>query len=430
MNRTTDLEQVLRVHFNDHADATVLDGQLDRIVDRVATVRQRPGWMLPERWLPMSAISARFAAAPRVPLRVFALALLVLALAVSALLVAGALRHSVPPPFGPAGNGLIAYADGSGAINVGDPVTGSTKLVVPGPGKEQPIFSPDGTHIAFVTGGARGGKDVIVVRADGSNPVKLTTDPLSSVGFLGWSPDSVSVVVGNSAGELVTFDSTHVGPAVSLGTSATLDGFNATTAEIYQPPAGQKVLTLRTTSSRPSLVVTDRDGTNERVVIDGTQADSFLYIQSPQWSPDGSMISFLGARRDVIEDYLTYVMNADGSGLHQLSKASRPINESNPAWAPDSKRIALQRWLVDPTAGTQEVRPITVVDVLTGKETEVGVTPVANGFIGWSWSPDGQSILEIPIDDVLFIANVGNGTAHPVPWTLAGSAPSWQRVSP
>ena len=85
----------------------------------------------------MSAISTRLAAAPRIPLRVLVVALLVIALAVSALLVAGALRHPVPPPFGPAANGLIAYADDLGAINVGDPVTGLSKAIVPGPGNDR-----------------------------------------------------------------------------------------------------------------------------------------------------------------------------------------------------------------------------------------------------------------------------------------------------
>ena len=431
MNAMTDLEQALRVHFDNQADPTVRDGQLDRIVDRVATVRQRPGWTIPERWLPMSAISARFAAAPRVPLRVLVVALLVLALAVSALLLAGALRQTVPPPFGPARNGLIAYADVGGAINVGDPVTGTSTLIVSGPGNERPVFSPDGTHVAFVSSGARGGKDVIVVRADGSSPVKLTTTVLPSVQFLAWSPDSLSVVVGNTFGQFGMFDSTHVGPPTRLGTSAGSDDYNANAAELFQPPTGQKVLAVRAGTPHPSLVVSDPDGANERFLIDGTQADaSFIYLDSLQWSPDGSMIAFLGAKRDATEDYLVYVMNADGSGIRLLSKVSRPINESSPAWSPDGARIALQRWLVDPSAGTQEVRPITVVDVQTGKETEVGVTPVANGFVGWSWSPDGESILEIPIDDELYIANVADGSTRKVPWTLSASGPSWQRLAP
>ena len=268
----------------------------------------------------------------------------------------------------------------------------------------------------------------MVVRADGSSPVKLTTTVLPSVQFLAWSPESLSVVVGNTFGQLDVFDSTHVGPPTRLGTSAGSDDYNANAAELFQPPTGQKVLAVRAGTTHPSLVVSDRDGANERVLIDA--GASFIYLDSVQWSPDGSMITFVGAKRDAAEDYLVYVMNADGSGLRPLSKATRPIDESSPAWSPDGARIALQRWFIDLSAGTQEVRPITVVDVQTGKETEVGVTPVANGFIGWSWSPDGESILEIPTDDDLYIANVANGSTRKVPWTLSASGPSWQRLAP
>ena len=430
MNSTTDLEQSLRVHFDTQADPTVLDGQLNRIIDRVATERQRPGWMIPERWRPMSAISTRLAAAPRIPLRVLVVALLVIALAVSALLVAGALRHPVPPPFGPAANGLIAYADDLGAINVGDPVTGLSKAIVPGPGNDRPIFSPDGTRIAFLNAGARGGKDVVVVRADGSGATKITTQPLGSIGYLGWSPDSASVVVGTGAGELNVFDSTRPGPSTKLGLSAGSDDFNAHPADLFQPPAGRKLLVLRS-GPRPALIVSDPDGTNERALIDASRSDfSFIYLGSPQWSPDGSMIAFVGATRDVAEDYLAYMMNADGSGLHKLSKATRPIDESNPAWSPDGTRIALQRWNIDPSANKQEARPITVLDIRTGHEIEVGIA-VPNGFIGWGWSPDGESIIELAPDPDrhLIIADAATGKTRTMPWG-ASSGPAWQRVAP
>ena len=41
----------------------------DDILGQVGRTRQRPGWTFPERWLPMSAVSERLSAAPRVPLR-------------------------------------------------------------------------------------------------------------------------------------------------------------------------------------------------------------------------------------------------------------------------------------------------------------------------------------------------------------------------
>lgn len=429
MNTNTDLEQVLRVHFDNHADPATLDGQLDRIVDLVATVRQRPGWMIPERWLPMSAISTRLAAAPRLPLRVLVVALLVLALAASVLFVAGALRHPVPAPFGLARNGLIAYADGRGAIYVGDPVTGVSNVIAAGPGNDRPIFSPDGTRIAFLSDGARG-QDVVVVRPDGSGATTITANPGASAHFLGWSPDSASVIVGTSGGELDIYDSTRTGPPTKLGASDGPDDFNAQPADLYQPPDGRRMLVLRTGSPRPSLIVSDRDGSNERTLIDSTRSDfSFIYLGTPQWSPDGSMIAFTGATRDVAEAYVTYVVKADGTGLRPLSMSTRPINESNPAWSPDGTRIAVQRWFIDVGAGSQEVRPITVIDVNTGREVEIGAVPTNNGLIGWGWSPDGESIIELPVENQLIVANATTGTTQTIPWSVT-TGPTWQRTAP
>jgi Tol biopolymer transport system component len=432
MNSTTDLEQVLRAHFDDHADPTVLDGQLDRIIDRVATVRQRPGWTIPERWLPMSAISTRLAAAPRMPLRVLVVALLVVALAVSVILVAGALRRSVPPPFGPAVNGLIAYADARGTINVGDPISGVTKEIVSGTGNSRPIFSPDGTRIAFLKVRTAGQSDVVVVRPDGTGATTITTEPLGPVGHLGWSPDSASVVIGNSSGVLDVYDSTRAAAPTRLGTTDASDNFNAQAADLYQPPDGRKVLVVRTQAARPALIVANRDGLGEKALVDATRSDyAFIYLGSPQWSPDGSMIAFTGARRDVAEDYLAYVMNADGSGLRPLSTATRPISESNPAWSPDGTRIAVQRWLVDVSAGTQEARPVTVVDVNKGNEVEVGdPTPsTPEGFAGWGWSPDGESIIEFAPNQQLLVVKAATGTRSTIPWGMS-SAPTWQRTAP
>ena len=48
------------------------------ILGQVGRTRQRPGWTFPERWLPMSAVSDRLQAAPRVPLRAVAVAALIL----------------------------------------------------------------------------------------------------------------------------------------------------------------------------------------------------------------------------------------------------------------------------------------------------------------------------------------------------------------
>jgi hypothetical protein len=433
MNPMTDLERALRVHFDDHADPTVLDGQLDRIIDRLTSVRQRPGWLIPERWLPMSTISSRIASAPRLPLRLVAVALLLLALAASLLLASGALRRPAPPPFGPAMNGLVAYGDVDGAINVGETASGVSSLIVAGPGNERPIFSPDGTHVAFLRKAGAELRDVIVVRADGSDATKITTEPLAGLDYLGWSPNSTKVIASNSAGQVEVFDSTLSGAPTKLvdGVSVGSGGYNAQTSGLYQPPDGQRVLFVRSGSQPPALMVSDADGSNLQTIVDGARSDRpFAYIGQTQWSPNGSMIAFVGATQDVPEDYVAYVVNADGSSLRPLSKATRPISESNPAWSPDGTRIAVQRWFVDVSAGSQDVRPITVVDVRTGREVEVGAGPTngSNGFNAWGWSPDGASIFALP-DRQMLITDVATGATRTIPWDVA-SAPAWQRLAP
>ena len=60
------------------------------------------------------------------------LALIALLLAVALAAYVGTQRR-VPPPFGPARNGLIPYIS-QGDIYVGDPVTGRTTLLLSGPG--------------------------------------------------------------------------------------------------------------------------------------------------------------------------------------------------------------------------------------------------------------------------------------------------------
>src|SRR6188472_4251072 len=83
----------------------------DLIVQRTARTRQRPAWTFPERWLPMYVVTSRAAVTPRFPMRIVAVAaLLLIVLIVGAALIAGS-QHRLPAPFGPARNGLVTYAN-------------------------------------------------------------------------------------------------------------------------------------------------------------------------------------------------------------------------------------------------------------------------------------------------------------------------------
>ncbi|HYC07517.1 MAG TPA: hypothetical protein VEG29_06295 [Candidatus Binatia bacterium] len=88
---------------------------LDEVFTRTSRMRQRPAWLSPGRWLPMSTttLDARlYSLRPAVKYVALAVVLIAAVLAAT-LLLAGA--HRVPPPFGPAANGRVFF-DASGSI--------------------------------------------------------------------------------------------------------------------------------------------------------------------------------------------------------------------------------------------------------------------------------------------------------------------------
>ena len=405
----------------------------DSVLARTAATRQRPGWAFPERWLPMSTITERTAAAPRLPWRTIgAVALLILALVAAAVYVAGR-AHRAPAPFGPAHNGLVAFADLSGAIRVGDVAKAEPSVIVPGPGNDRPVFSPDGNHLAFLRRAAFGADDLVVVRPDGTDPRVITIKPLSGVRYMAWVPDSASVAVVTGA-ILETFDASRAAEPRILASEMTLDeesginDFNPQIANVFRPPAGAQILYLKKDPTVDALYVANGDGSGARALVDPTRSDlKYDDLASQVWSPDGSRIAFAAQMAGAPTDWRVFVMQADGTGLRQLSRQAIGQSDQNPAWSPDGTRIALQRWMYD-DADNIDVRPVTVVGVDDGSETEVGSVHV-NGYVSFGWSPDGSSILELPGGDgqQVEVVPVTPGTPATPGWS-ASSALSWQRT--
>ncbi len=124
---------------------------LDEVFARTAKTRQRPAWLSPGRWLPMSTTTLNTRLYPLRPVaKYLALAALLIAAVLAAtLLLSGARR--LPPPFGPAANGRIFF-DVNGAI-VSTKPDGSDRrsLDIQLPGVATPVASPDGTTLAFIS---------------------------------------------------------------------------------------------------------------------------------------------------------------------------------------------------------------------------------------------------------------------------------------
>jgi len=199
------LVRSLAIALDDLAAARTPD-YLEAAIERASSRPQRPASTFPERWLPMDLVTRRQILAPNVPWRTLG-TLALLALLIAAVLAAyvGSQRR-VPAPFGIAANGLVAFVDADGAILQADPLTGESDVIVPGPGNEGPIHSPDGTRLAYLRKDPVGRYDIVVAQADGQRPVVITTESLIAADYFGWAPTSATVVVSVPFGGLQTYD--------------------------------------------------------------------------------------------------------------------------------------------------------------------------------------------------------------------------------
>jgi len=406
----------------------------DDILGQVDRTRQRPGWTFPERWLPVSTLTNRLAVTPRIPMRAaIAVMLLIVGLVVGALLLAGS-RQRVPAPFGPAGNGQIMFIDDTGAIRAGNLVDGTSSIIVASGGNRLPIMSPDGTRLAYLSD-----NHLIVTDPRGRDEVVVATEGLLGAVYLGWTPDSGRVIASLSTGKLVAYDVAAGAQPSPMLDSANVGGLHNDLTDLFRPPAGDEVIEYGSGPQGFGLYRRPLNG-GERIAVLTTETTSepFSKLAGPQWSPDGQQLVFTLYPPDNPDLGRAYVVNVDGSGLRRLSKFEQRIatvDEGHLAWSPDGTRVAFGKWLNDPSSGDPGVRPVTIVDVASGEEHEVGlINP--NGYQGWAWSPDGTSIIEVPAApaagedaDQVIVIDAETGELTRPGWTT-GSAPTWQRVAP
>ncbi len=207
-------------------------------------------------------------------------------------------RHD-PIAWSPDGTQLL-FADVHLGYSIGD------LLVMHGDGSRTDLpsgdwgsFSTDGSMIAYAVGGADGG--VYVIDADGGDPHLVTeADSPGPCGQLAaWSPDGSQIAFTDFQGPY--------GPTCS------------------ESPQGV------------SFVNADGTGLREQLVHVPWGGGSGI-----AWSPDGSqlVLSTTGYAEGDIPRGRIYVLNADGSGLRQISSGG---NDRWPAWSPDGTRIAFVR---------------------------------------------------------------------------------------
>ena len=164
--------------------------------------------------------------------------------------------------------------------------------------------------------------------------------------------------------------------------------------------------------------VTDLDGTDQKMLSP--------YGLAPDWSPDGKKIAFYdGAPPDRFHNGDLYVMNADGSGITQLTDTDIG-REFSPSWSPDASKIAyigsktntrttpLDVWVMNPD-GTDKER-------ITDNQFPDNDHAVV-------WSPDGRKLAVFGSSPPGYSVMNADGTNREGLGVTAGSSAfDWQPI--
>jgi hypothetical protein len=305
---------------------------IDDILGQTATLRQRPGWTYPERWLPMDITVQAPVGLRQVPWRAIGIAsLLVLMLALAAVLIGSQLTRPAPL-FGPAANGQIVFEHG-GDLFVADADGRNARVLIGGETNDfYPLFARDGRTLFFGRT-VEGGTAVMAADPDGTD-IRRVSDAVIG--------DSESVVLSPDGSKLGLIAFTNGVPRLNL-----LDLI-----------AGGQLRIVDTGTIRPVRYVAWRPPDARELIFEG--------------QPDGDVLS-LGI----------YAIRLDGTGLRQigLQEGESPPEDNSPtqisfqnlALSDDGSKAAYWNWETEVVPG--ESCSTHVVDLDSGLDRRLELKP-------------------------------------------------------
>jgi len=351
-----------------------------------------------------------------------------IALGVVAALTIGSRQHPLPPPFGPARNGLIVYGGSDHGIHALDLATGTTTSLTTGTdGDRRPVLSPDGSKFLFLrdtttNDTVNGGYEpmIMVANGDGTNVHPLTGALVNGAGLLrniAWSSDGSKVAVSSGTGaapvlQVFTVDGSAAPVAIDV---------HGRTAEYLAFRPGDRELIFRGTNATDpaGMFAVGADGRGFRTIIAPAEGDG------TSLSPDGTKIVYqtwdgtLG---------IIHIVGVD-TGVDSVPAfdppASAGLADDKATWSPDGTRLVFVTY-------QGALSQLSVASAAGGSRVPIGPTMRACACQVWAdFSPDGSKVLAHYDADgstwLLDPTGTTEGTQLPSPVT---DALSWQRLAP
>jgi hypothetical protein len=402
---------------------------IDDVLATTAQRRQRPAWTFPERWFMVELVTSRVPSA-RLPWRQIGVVAMIAILIVAALAVyMGSQQQRLPPAFGVAANGMIAYADG-GDIYTADPVTGQGKAIVTGPETDlRPIWSLDGTRVVFErkADGPSGPGWLFVARGDGRDPIKVTPEPVHGLAEYNFSPDGRSIVAFTRTDRgmpIMVIASDGSGQPRLFDVPATADD-----GPPQYRPDGSEIMFI---GRDPELTFRDVYGLDPtsgkvRTIVTGSASGD---IHSAAWSPDGMRIAYgdYDTTSDVVSAR-THVVNADGTGDVTVDIHPDSLADYGTTWSNDGKRLIINRFLPPAPDGRAHSVVVPIDRSSVGVDLECPPSaPLDDCTADWRWSPDDSVLLGYRAGDGTLLADPVTGKIRPAPWKAVDWS-AWQRVA-
>lgn len=415
-------DQLMTAWLDERAHGPDASPVLDAALARTNRTRPLPAWLLPERWIPRQ-LTTLFQPVPRLaPILLLIGLLLLVAIAI---FVVGSQRR-LPPPFGLAAPGNVAFSADGNIWTANPDGSGRLQLTFDARTDFTPVFSRDGTRIGFKRLPEPNSRpnwqewgDVMVADADGRNPIVLdamvhTPSPLI------WSADDRFVIYSR-----IVDDKDQVFIAATDGSS---------TRQITTDPQGNWGPTLSPDGRTIAFVKGYPDVVGIYTIqLDGSAERRLTFVHIDwfdlgEWSPDATTLLYGMGKGEVGLDLWT--VGLDGKPERRI--VGEPGNDSGPTWSPDGRWIA---YLNGPVDGKTRV----MVAAADGSNPQ----PISDPG-DWSyphWSPDARRVLAVdgrlgggqPIVAILDPLGKSPASSFALPGTSGDGLPDlpgWQRRAP